>query len=250
MTTRIGKWLAGVSLFAVFVLAACVSLPSVGTEEAATATPVVPHTGALVSVDEGGSTQVDRTALSEAIDQIPAGTLSDAEAKGIVYMREEEKLARDVYQTLYQEWKLSIFQNIASSEQTHMDAVKTLLDRYDLSDPITGKGVGEFTDPKLQELYNQLTEDGARSLESALRVGAAIEEIDILDLEKYLAQTEKADIRLVYENLMKGSRNHLRAFTSTLEKQTGKVYQPQYLSSDAYHEIVNAPMERGGRGGK
>ncbi len=176
--------------------------------------------------------------------------MSDTEAEGLLYMREEEKLARDVYQVLYQKWELTIFQNIASSEQTHMDAVKALLDRYNLSDPAADKAVGEFTNSKLQELYDQLVEEGSKSLESALRVGAAIEEIDILDLEERLAQTDQADIQLVYENLMKGSRNHLRAFTSTLENRTGKAYQPQYLSQDAYNEIIGAPMERGGHGKK
>ena len=177
-----------------------------------------------------------------------AQELSDAEAEGILYMREEEKLARDVYLKLYEEWGLSTFNNIASSEQTHMDALKTLIDRYDLDDPAEGKGVGEFTNQALQELYNQLVEEGRQSLENALKVGAAVEEIDILDLQQHIAQTDRGDIQLVYENLMKGSRNHLRAFVSVIERQ-GWTYQPQYLSQEAFDEIINTPTERGGSGG-
>ena len=130
-----------------------------------------------------------------------------------------------------------------------MQAVKTLVERYNLEDPAAGQDAGVFTNPTLQGLYDQLVEEGRRSLSSALRVGAAIEEIDILDLEERIAQTDRADIQTVYENLTKGSRNHLRAFVSTLEQQSGETYQPQYLSQAAYDEIVTASMERGRGGG-
>jgi hypothetical protein len=170
--------------------------------------------------------------------QTLAGELSDSEAEGILYMREEEKLARDVYLTLYAMWEFKTFDNIASSEQTHMDAIKTLIDRYDLDDPAEGKGVGEFTNQALQELYDQLVEEGSQSLENALKVGAAVEEIDILDLQQHIAQTDRGDIQRVYENLLKGSRNHLRAFVSAIERR-GWTYQPQYLSQEVFDEIIN-----------
>ncbi|MBC8447687.1 MAG: DUF2202 domain-containing protein [Chloroflexi bacterium] len=182
--------------------------------------------------------------------QPPSGELSEAEIEGLLYMREEEKLARDVYLTLYEAWELPIFQNIASSEQQHMDAVLGLMERYGLEDPAEGQDTGEFANPTLQELYDQLVETGGQSLEDALRVGAAIEEIDILDLEEHIAQTDKADIQRVYENLLRGSRNHLRSFVGTLERETGETYAPQYLSQEAYDAIVSSPMERGGGGGQ
>lgn len=174
--------------------------------------------------------------------------LSAEEIEGILYMREEEKLARDVYLTLYEQWGLSIFQNIANSEQTHMDAIKTLIDRYGLDDPAAGNDVGEFTNPTLRSLYADLVATGSQSLADALRVGAAIEEIDILDLEKHVAQTDARDIQRVYESLTRGSRNHLRSFVATLEQQTGETYEPQYLDQEAYDDIVSAPLENGGYG--
>jgi hypothetical protein len=193
----------------------------------------------------GGNTTIDSVALNDSLNQVPSGTLSDAEVEGLLYMREEEKLARDVYLTLYEKWEMPIFQNIGSSEQTHMDAVKTLLDRYGLEDPAASRDVGIFVNPTLQGLYDRLIEEGDQSLAEALRVGAAIEEIDILDLEESIAETDKADVRLVYENLMKGSRNHLRSFVSTLERRTDETYRPQYLGQPTYDAIVNAPIERG-----
>ena len=166
----------------------------------------------------------------------------------MLYMREEEKLAHDVYVTLYAQWDLPVFQNISQSEQTHTDAVKTLIDRYGLADP-TSSSVGVFTNPELQALYTDLVARGSQSLAEALKVGAAIEEIDILDLEERLAQTDNADIQQVFNNLMNGSTNHLRAFISTLNTQTGETYQPQYLSPEAYQAIVNGSMGNGRGGG-
>ena len=74
--------------------------------------------------------------------------------------------------------------------------------------------------------------------------------IDILDLEKYIAQTERADIRQVYDNLMSGSENHLRAFVQNVDRQTGGTYHPQYLAQEEYNEIINAPMENDRRQGR
>ena len=174
--------------------------------------------------------------------------LSDEEIAGLLFMREEEKLARDVYLILYEQWDLPIFQNIAGSEQTHMDSVGKLIDRYGLDDPAADNDNGEFTDPMLQSLYDDLVAVGSQSLADALRVGAAIEEIDILDLEERVAQTSVRDIQRVYDNLMIGSRNHLRSFVATLEQQSGETYEPRYLDQEAYDGIVNTPMESGGYG--
>jgi hypothetical protein len=128
-----------------------------------------------------------------------------------------------------------------------MDAILTLLESYGIDDPAAGKAVGEFTNPELQALYDQLVVQAAQSLSAALKVGAAIEEIDILDLEERIAQTENADILAVYQSLLKGSRNHLRSFTRTLAQQTGETYIPQFLSQDAYDLIVQSGIESAGR---
>ncbi len=177
---------------------------------------------------------------------VPSGELSEEESEGILYMREEEKLARDVYLYLYDRWGLQIFQNIARSEQRHMDMVKVLIDRYGLEDPAKERGI--FTNPELQALYDELIQRGSHSLEEALEVGALIEEVDIRDLKEWLSKVDNSDITQVYENLMRGSRNHLRAFTSVL-RQYGVTYQPQILSREEYTSIISGEMEAGrGRG--
>lgn len=175
-------------------------------------------------------------------------SLTDDEVAGLVYMREEEKLAKDVYLGLYDLWGLNIFQNIASSEQTHTDAVKNLLDLFDIEDPADNSPTGVFANEDLQKLYDDLMVIGAQSLGDALKVGGAIEEIDILDLQEYLETPQNDEIRRVYQNLLSGSENHLRAFTSTLEQQTGEIYKPQYMSQADYDAIVTSSSSRGGRG--
>lgn len=204
-------------------------------------------TGGWSTVDKTGSTAFDTKAMAAAVDQLPKSELTTAESDALLFMREEEKLAHDVYVTLAEQWSLPIFQNIATSETTHTEAIKVLLDRYGLADPAAGKAVGVFTNVTLQTLYHDLVADGAQSLAAALRVGATIEDLDISDLQQRLAQSDNADIELVFANLTRGSRNHLRAFVRTLEQQTGESYQPQYLDQALYNDIIRSDMERGGQ---
>ncbi|RPJ24786.1 MAG: DUF2202 domain-containing protein [Chloroflexi bacterium] len=196
---------------------------------------------AVVGTAFGSVMPVSAKAMS-----VSGAYLSASEQDDLIFMREEEKLAHDVYVTLYSTWGLPVFQNIANREATHTAAVKLLLDRYGIADPTAGKGFGEFTNPDLQKLYDQLVAQGSKSLVDALKVGAAIEEIDILDLQTRIARTTNADIKLVYNNLLRGSENHLRAFTSTLQKQTGETYAPQYLDATIYNSIVGTSNPRGG----
>ncbi len=175
--------------------------------------------------------------LGDQVNQLPKQELSEDETAGILYMREEEKLARDVYAAMYDKWGFRIFENIAKSEQVHMDAVKALIEKYGLEDPAKD-GYGTFTNPELQKLYDELVRLGNKSEAEALKVGAMIEEIDILDLKERLSQTDNEDIKLVYENLMRGSENHLRAFVSNLERY-GTKYEPKYLSEDEFEQIIS-----------
>ncbi|MCB9111415.1 MAG: DUF2202 domain-containing protein [Anaerolineales bacterium] len=178
---------------------------------------------------------------------IPASDLNADETASLLYMREEEKLARDVYNTLFTVWGQPTFQNIAASEQAHMDEIKLLLDRYGLTDPALGPG--QFSDANLQALYDQLVAQGSVSLADALKVGAAIEEIDILDLQARLALTDNADIQMVFNNLMNGSYSHLNSFTSVLTQQTGEIYIPKYLTAEAYQAIITGTSGNGYQGG-
>ncbi len=165
--------------------------------------------------------------------------LSSAEKEGLIFMREEEKLARDVYLTMYEKWKLMPFRNISKSEQAHMNAILYLLQRYDLDDPAAGKDVGEFENKELQNLYNELVSKGSVSAVEALKTGALIEEVDIEDLQRILDEdVDNRDITLVFGNLLRGSGHHLKAFTWNL-KRRNVIYAPQVLSQEIFDEILN-----------
>ena len=173
--------------------------------------------------------------------------LSQDEIDGLLFMREEEKVARDSYITLGGEWGLVIFDNIASSEQSHMDAIKKLIDKYGLPDPVI-PGVGKFTNEELQHLYDYLMLWGKESLMDSLYVGALIEETDMIDIQYAIYHSSHDDINSTYESLMCGSRNHLRAFVRQIEANGG-VYDPNddYFenSNDYFTKIAYSPMERG-----
>jgi len=136
----------------------------------------------LLDVSDNYTSELNNSALGRALTVQPSGVLKDSEKEGLLYMVEEEKLAGDVYQSLNEKWNLRVFDNIGKAERTHEAAVKTLLTRYTLSDPT--KGAGEFSNETLQKLYDDLVIRGSASTKDALQVGAAIEEIDILDLEE------------------------------------------------------------------
>jgi hypothetical protein len=171
-------------------------------------------------------------------------SLDATEIQNLNYMREEEKLARDVYRTLYGIWGLPVHNNISESEQVHTTRVEDMLEKYRLPDPVVDDATGVFVDQKLAVLYDALIAEGSQSSLKALYVGAAIEEIDMIDLQHAIDDTDNTDIQRLYENLMSGSKNHLRAFVGQIEN-LGIVYEAQYLSQDEVDSIVDSPVERG-----
>jgi hypothetical protein len=157
---------------------------------------------------------------------------------GIIHMREEEKLARDVYLALYEQWGMRIFANIARSEQQHMDTVAALLAYQGIEDPVAEAAPGEFTLPQMQTLYDDLVARGSSSLVEALTVGAIIEDLDIADLTELLESSEDVLITRVYTALLEGSERHMRSFSGLLDR-LGSSYVPQYISQDSYDAIVS-----------
>ena len=181
--------------------------------------------------------------IGDLMDQIEQTTLDDGEVADLVFLREEEKMARDVYLEFAEKWQLPIFTNIARAEQTHMDRVFNVIELYGIEDPIVDDTVGVFTDPSLDALFTEFVANGEISLIDALLAGAEIEDMDIADLYDMLENTNNDHIKLVAHNLAKGSRNHLRAFVRALTAQ-GATYVPQYLDPATFDAILAADMER------
>ncbi|MDZ8118134.1 DUF2202 domain-containing protein [Pontiella agarivorans] len=162
--------------------------------------------------------------------------IAEAEIADLLFMREEEKLARDVYISLFAEWGTGVFDRISASEQKHMDAVLGLINKYGLADPALD--FGHFADPELQELSESLVVAGLGSELEALYVGALIEEVDMEDIVDAMGRTDKTDILNVYGNLLAGSENHLRAFVRNIEAITGAAYEAQWISQTEVDDIL------------
>ncbi len=182
----------------------------------------------VVSADLKSGTIPVANMLTETIADVPipsctiTGTVTETEAAGLLFMREEEKMARDVYAYLYEKYKLPVFKNITKSENAHMSAVLRLMAGLKITDN-SNNNSGEYTNTHIAELYAQLIEMGNLSIIDALKVGVLIEQTDIADLQKELLTVENASVKTVYSNLLKGSEAHLKAFTWNL-KVRGVVY--------------------------
>ncbi len=172
------------------------------------------------------------------IYSLPYQNLSAEEIQGLLYMREEEKLARDVYLYAYDLWGFQIFDKISQSEQFHTDMVGILIEKYNLTDPYVSTP-GVYKNETIQKLYYNLTSRVKQSSTEALVVGANIEELDIVDIQNWINKTDNQDIQYVYNMLINGSENHLRAFVRNLSN-IGITYHPVYLSEEEYEKIINS----------
>ena len=158
-----------------------------------------------------------RTPAASASQAVASATL----AEDLRFMREEERLARDVYAALAEKYDgAAPMANITNAEQRHFDAIGTLLARYGVDDPTANLKPGTYAFPALQKLYDDLMAQGSTSLQDAYDVGIAIEESDIADLEKAIARTTEADAKRVFENLLRGSEHHLAAFEAAKAGET------------------------------
>jgi hypothetical protein len=199
-------------------------------------------TDSLSFADQYG--QFSSANLNSQIALLPFQSISDAEKISLLHMREEEKLARDVYITLYNKHGVKVFDNISMSEQTHTDAILQLLTKYSIIDPVGANGIGVFTDTSFQILYNTLVASGSVSIIEAYKVGTTIEDLDLFDLKNDLLKVDNQDIILVYQLLSKGSRNHMRSFYGNL-KSLGFTYVPQFITQSDLDAIINSAIERG-----
>ena len=207
------------------------------------------------------------TSTEPEISTDPVTSTEDAvlnynEVTHLMFMREEEKMARDVYLTLGEMYPNSaVFGKIDDSEQNHMDAVKSMIEKYGYEDPNTNDNVGVFTGEEYGHYfianYNALVERANVSELEALYVGAFIEELDMMDINQCPHEivesdngiddvsecgnnyTDNADITKLYDSLLEGSANHLQGYVRNIEKRTGVgSYQAQVLTQEEVNEIL------------
>ena len=180
----------------------------------------------------------------------------------LVFMREEEKLARDVYirlSTMYPDHP--IFGKIDDSEQRHTNAVRAMLKKYGLDDPNTNDNVGVYTGEDygwyFSEKFELLVERASISELEALYVGAFIEELDMMDIKQCprvivdtdngiddvtecgMIYTDNADVANLHASLLEGSDSHLVSYVRNIEKYIGRGnYQAQVLPQEQVDQIL------------
>lgn len=150
------------------------------------------------------------TGMGTGLTTAPSGTLTDAQKQSLAAMAEEEKLAQDLYIAFGVDYGAP-FSRITNAETRHLAAVRTLLTRYDIKDPTSGKAAGTFATSKTQNTYNTLlalgnSEDGARN------AARTVESTDITDLKAAAKGVTAPDVKQVYANLLAASQRHLVAF--------------------------------------
>lgn len=158
------------------------------------------------------SCQTNREELSVSSE------LTNQEIAEMKFMLEEEKVAYDVYNLLDEKWGLRVFGNIKQSESRHMDAMKSLLERNDISYQLKDEA-GKFYNEELQKMYDDLVAKGTKSKVDALEVGKMVEEKDIADLKEAIEQTKDEYTKGVYQNLLDASYKHLNAFNRNLSRR-------------------------------
>ncbi len=196
-----------------------------------------------------GSVELTRITFTDGLScHETAVTQGSIEQQSLAFMREEEKMARDVYLKFNRDYGQNVFSSIANSEQTHMDAVLNLMYIYNVDDTSTGVE-GTFNNTDLQTLYDALIDMGSTSLEDAYLASALIEETDIRDIEVFAEDIEAQDILDTYDNLLCGSRNHLRSYVSNYEALTGNTYQVQIpeLATEVAEILSSGNEQCGGR---
>ena len=172
-----------------------------------------------------------------ADDGAALAALTAREKDGLLFIWEEEKAARDLYNGLYEKNNMTIFLDLVRSESSHMDQARAVMEKHGLDVPPDEPG--RFQNQTLQEIHDQLLAEGLQSDQDALTVAAVFEEISIVDLEKELSASQAEDVRTIYEGLLAGSRKHLRSYVSDLKDQ-GKEYQPRYLEGGEFQKIVKS----------
>ena len=146
------------------------------------------------------------------LTDVASGTLTDDQKVELAAMAEEEKLAHDLYVAFDEQYDATVFTRIAKAETKHLDAVRTLLERYELTDPTEGMEAGQFLSTDTQALYDTLLGEGSVSLDAAMEAGRTVEETDIADLATANEGVTAPDVQKVYERLLAGSEKHLVAF--------------------------------------
>jgi len=197
---------------------------------------------ALLDVKSDGVTTFNLAGETPPFDS--TADLTADEIEFVYAVREDEKVARDLYTLFFEKYSLKVFSTIAKSESNHMRAVEILLDYYEIDFPIPG-AYGVFEDSARQTIYDSLVIKGSTALEG-FRVMAQMEEECVISYRNVLADITNSNIKIVIENLGKASENHFKAAIRQVTA-LGGTYSPKYMTQEEYNAIIAKGFEQGKR---
>lgn len=203
------------------------------TSQEATATPA--ETTAIVTAPAPQATQV-------SFENLPESLLTDSEREDIIYLQEAEKADHDLNLALAgQHSSIPLFREIAGKTNVAMTADNVILVRYDIPNP-ESQVPGQFTNKKLQRMYDTGVSAGSMSVTDALNSSAMYEDLHIADLLTAIGRTDNEDLRFIYTQELELSRNNLRQL-SPLMAGYGSSYSPTYITAEYYQQIISSPEE-------
>jgi hypothetical protein len=215
-------------LVCIFTAAAgCTGQPAAKTTATPTATVALP----------------DSAASQKAFAALPKAPLNASETEDILYLQESEKFEHDLNAALFGLHNdLPVFLHIANTSQVLMVADNVILERYNIPNPENAKA-GSFTNPTLQQMYNNDLNTGLSSVIDGLKSSAQFEDMHIADLTAAIGRTDNTDVIYIYRLELGSSRNNLRALSQSLSGY-GAVYAPKYITPASYAQIISSPMEQ------
>lgn len=200
--------------------------------------------------------------------------LNEGDGAHLIFMRSEEKLARDVYLTLSGMYpEQPVFSRIATTaEQRHTDKILDMLLKFAVDDPEPATlpavlppvdQIGVFENPYFatyfSDKFSLLKSKAEVSLLEALKVGALIEELDMKDINYCnevvydvfefpapppaycgLTVTAVRPLQNTLGHLLAGSENHLCAFVRQIGPLSESCYDAQYLTQQEVWDIIDA----------
>ncbi len=185
--------------------------------------------------------------LKAKLSQMPLGSLTEEEKSSVQSMMEYEKMVRDVYAIMYEKWQTQAFENLGKKASAAMAAIKLLLDRYNLENPVKdATKVGDFKNVTLQKMLNAMVSKGDKSLKDALEACAEAEEMNMAKIENALKTCDSADLKLVYETLLNETIQMLKSIVYTLSIE-GVTYKPKYLPIGNFDKLMG--IEQSGTSG-
>lgn len=200
------------------------------------------------SLDVDGTTGYSNIDVSTARNNFlnfPFERISDQEAKGIRFVREEEKVAVDFYTAMNALFSSADLKKVAQSEQTHFIASGFSIDKYNLTDPTEGMTAGMFASQSLQAHYNQSIAEGSPSLMAAYITGAKLQESNLITIQNQLDRVaNNRDLRNIYDALHIATRNHLRIMIKGVNANGGS-YSPLFIDAEVFQDIVGSGFELG-----